>query len=66
MDDWQVNLLLAVVLFAAILLPSAVSWAPATHRRPLRESDLDEPTPKDLGSDSAQHWDGGKGPEKRD
>ena len=66
MDDWQVNLLLAVVLFAAILLPSAVSWAPATHRRPLRESDLDQPTTGGRRSVSSLHQDDGKGPEKRD
>lgn len=66
MDDWQVNLFLAVVLFAVILLPSAVSWAPTTHRRPLRESDLDQPDP-DTESDPAQRkYDDGKGPEKRD
>jgi hypothetical protein len=40
MDKWEENLILAVVLFALILLPSLIPWSSAVEKRPLRDSDL--------------------------
>lgn len=34
------NLGLAALIFAVILLPQAIPWAPVAERRPLREEDL--------------------------
>jgi len=51
MDDWTVNLGLAVLIFAVILLPQAIPWAPVAERRPLRDEDLEPPAPSKPKSD---------------
>lgn len=40
MDAWENNLILAVVLFALILLPGLIPWSSLGEKRPLRDSDL--------------------------
>jgi hypothetical protein len=57
MEEWVVNLLLAVGIFLVILIPQFIPWGSAVSKRPLKLSDLDwvpeHPEDFDLvGSDS--------------